>query len=96
MSGLDVKIHGHAVRFSVRLQPRSSKNEIGGVQDGALKVWVTAPPVEGSANDALVRLLAENLGVARREVAIVAGAASRNKKVEVSGVGAERILNLVR
>jgi uncharacterized protein len=96
VSGLDVKIHGSGVRFSVRLQPRSSKNEIGGVQNGALKVWVTAPPVDGSANDALVRLLAENLDVPRRDVTIVAGEASRNKTVEVSAVGAERVLNLVR
>lgn len=96
MSGLDVKIYGGAVRFSVRLQPRSSKNEIGGAQNGSLRVWVTAPPVEGSANDALVRLLAEYLGVPRRDVTIIAGAASRNKTVEVSGVGAERVLNLVR
>jgi uncharacterized protein (TIGR00251 family) len=93
---LDVKIHGTAVRFCVRLQPRSSKNEIGGVLNGALRVWVTAPPVEGSANDALVRLLAEKMGVSRRDVTIVAGAASRNKTVEVSGAGAERVLNLVR
>ena len=96
MSGLDVKIHSGAVRFSVRLQPRSSRNEIAGVQNGALRVKVTAPPVDGSANDALVELLAENLGVPRRDVTIVSGAASRNKTVEVSGVGAERVLNLMR
>ena len=96
MSGPDVKIYGDAVRFSVRLQPRASKNEISGVQNGAIKVRVTAPPVEGAANEALVKLLAENLDVAQRDVTIVSGAASRNKTVEVSGIRAERILNLVR
>ena len=96
MSGLDVKIYGVAVRFSVRLQPRSSKNEIGGVQNGALKVRVTAPPVDGAANDALVKLLAQNLDVARRDVTIVSGAASRSKIVEITGVEAARVLNLVR
>lgn len=96
MSGLDVKIYGVAVRFSVRLQPRSSKNEIGGVQNGALKVRVTAPPVDGAANDALVKLLAQSLDVARRDVTIVSGAASRSKIVEITGVEAARVLNLVR
>jgi uncharacterized protein (TIGR00251 family) len=96
VSALDVKIYGSAVRFSVRLQPRSSKNEMGGIQNGALKVRVTAPPVEGSANDALMKLLAQNLGVPPRDVTIVSGAASRNKTVEVSGVSAECVLNLVR
>lgn len=96
MNALDIKIYRGAVRFSVRLQPRSSRNEIGGVQNGALRVRVTAPPVEGSANDALVQLLADNLDVPRRDVTIISGAASRNKTVEVSGVEAERVLNLVR
>jgi len=96
VSGLDVKIYGVAVRFSVRLQPRSSKNEIGGVQNGALKVRVTAPPVDGAANDALVKLLAQSLDVARRDVTIVSGAASRSKIVEITGVEAARVLNLVR
>src|SRR2546423_2159645 len=63
---LEVKIYGSSVRFPVRLQPKSSKNEIGAVQNGALKVRVTAPPVEGAANEALVKLLAESLDVPRR------------------------------
>ena len=52
-------------RFGVRVQPRAARNEIVGVQDAALKVRLTAPPVEGQANAALVAFLAEQLGVRR-------------------------------
>lgn len=60
--------------------------------DGILKVRVTAPAVEGSANTALVLLLAEELGVARRDVRIVAGAASRQKLVVVDGLDREAVV----
>jgi uncharacterized protein (TIGR00251 family) len=73
-------------RFAVRLAPRSATNRVDGVMDGVLKVRVTAPAVEGAANTALVYLLADELGVARRDVRIVAGAASRQKLVVVDGL----------
>lgn len=60
-----------------------------GVVDGVLRARVTAPAVEGAANNALVRLLADDLGVARRDVRIVAGGASRQKLVVVDGVDPE-------
>lgn len=56
-----------------------------GLHGAALKVRLQAPPVEGAANDALVALLAERLGVPRRAVRVVAGAASRAKTVEIEG-----------
>lgn len=75
------------VRFNVRVQPRASRNEFAGVQNGVLRVRLQAPAVEGAANEALVAFLADELGVARREVRIVSGFGSRNKIVEVdSGV----------
>ena len=58
-----------------------------------LRVRVAAPPVEGAANQALLRLLAEELGVARRSVRLVAGAAGRQKLVVVDGVSREDILS---
>jgi uncharacterized protein len=58
------------------------------VVDGALRVRVAAPPIEGAANQALVRVLAEELGVARRSVRLVAGAAGRQKLIVVEGVTA--------
>jgi uncharacterized protein (TIGR00251 family) len=62
------------------------------VLDGVLKARVTAPAVEGAANNALVRLLSEELGVARRDVRIVAGASSREKLVVVEGIDAEGVI----
>ena len=62
-----------------------------GVVDGVLRARVTAPAVEGAANHALVRLLADDLGVARRDVRIVAGGASRQKLVVVDGIDPEEL-----
>jgi uncharacterized protein (TIGR00251 family) len=80
------------VRFAVRLAPRSSSNRVDGVIDGALRVRVMAPAVEGAANAALVNLLADVLGVGRRDVRIVAGASSRQKLVVVDGASREAVV----
>lgn len=63
-----------------------------GVVDGVLRVRVTAPPIEGAANHALLRLIATELGIARRDVRLVAGAAGRRKLVVVGGVTPEEVL----
>lgn len=75
-----------AVRFSVRVQPRASRSGIDGLHGDALKLRVHAPPVDGAANEAVVDLLAAALRVPRGAVRVVAGAASRTKVVEVTGV----------
>lgn len=85
---------GTTVRFRVRLQPRASRNEIAGVLDGALRVRLHAPPVDGAANDALVAFLADRLAVPRRGVRIVTGATSRTKTIEVEGVTASDVERL--
>jgi uncharacterized protein len=82
----------HEVRFAVRLTPRAGSDAVDGVIEGALKVRVAAPPVEGAANQALLRLLAEVLGIARRDVRLVAGAAGRQKLVVVEGVAPEDLV----
>ena len=82
------------VRFAVRVQPRASRSEICGTHGGALKVRLHAPPVDGAANESLVELVAEVLGVSRRQVRIVAGATSRSKVVEVEGVDRARVETL--
>ncbi len=74
------------MRLSVRAQPRASRSELAGEHDGALKVRLAAPPVEGEANRELVRFLAKLLDVARSRVAVVAGETGRNKVVEVEGL----------
>jgi uncharacterized protein len=73
------------VHVSVHVQPRATRSEIVGLHGTALKVRLQAPPVDGAANEALVTLLAERLGVARRSVRVIAGATSRSKTVEVDG-----------
>ena len=94
MSGFDAHRRGEAVRFSVRLQPRASRNEIAGLQGSSLKIRVTAPPVDGLANQALIDFLSDSLGVSRRNVCIVSGQSSRTKVVEVGEVDLKAVQRL--
>jgi uncharacterized protein (TIGR00251 family) len=79
------------VRFGVVVAPRASREAILGVHDGALKVALTAPPVDGAANEALVALLARALRVGKRDVRVVSGQASRRKRLEVIGATAAAV-----
>ena len=85
-SGNPADRRGGAKRIEVRVQPRASRNEIVGYRDGVLRVRLQAPPVDGAANEALVRFLADEFGVPRRHIRIVLGRGSRNKVVEVEAV----------
>lgn len=73
------------VLISVRLQPRSSRNQVEGVIDGALKVRLTAPPVEGEANRALIEFLSEITGLRKSAFTISSGHKSRDKSVLAVG-----------
>jgi uncharacterized protein (TIGR00251 family) len=73
--------------IEIRLQPRAGHNRIAGERDGRLLVQVTAPAVDGRANEALCRLIAKRAGVARGKVTIVRGERSRDKLVRVEGIG---------
>jgi uncharacterized protein (TIGR00251 family) len=75
--------------IAVRLQPRARANEIVQERDGVLVVRVTAPPLEGRANDALCRLLAKRARVGVRSVSIVRGAGAREKVVRFEGIDLE-------
>ena len=75
-----------AITFAVRVTPRASRNAIEGEYQGAVKVRVTAPPVDDRANDTLRRLLAERLNAPISAVRIVAGEKSRTKRVAIVGV----------
>jgi uncharacterized protein (TIGR00251 family) len=74
------------VRLRVRVKPRSSRDGLAGEQEGALVVRLQAPPVEGAANEALVRVLARALGTPRSGVRIVRGDTARLKLVEIAGL----------
>lgn len=73
------------VRVAIRVGPGASRTRVGGAHGGALVVKVAARAVEGQATEAALRALAEALGVRRRDVRLVTGAASRDKVVEVQG-----------
>ena len=94
MSAFRLTPRDGAVRFSVRVQPRSSRSGLDGVHGDALRVRVQSPPVEGAANEAVVAVLADALGVPKGSVRLVSGATSRSKVVEVRGVAAEAVLAL--
>jgi uncharacterized protein (TIGR00251 family) len=87
---------GGSVRLTVRVQPRASRNEIVGRHGDALKIRLTAPPVDGAANDALARFLAHALDIPVRAITIVSGASSRTKIVELAGVTEDRVQRLMQ
>jgi uncharacterized protein len=84
------------VTFSVRVQPRASRDEIAGVIEGAMKVRLCAPAVENRANEALVEFLASILKTAKSAVRIRSGEQSRSKRVEVFGVTPQQIESLLQ
>ncbi|HPC02981.1 MAG TPA: DUF167 domain-containing protein [Syntrophales bacterium] len=86
MNGIPVTESDQGIVFQVRVVPRSSRSEVAGIQDDALKVRLKSPPVEGKANEECVRFLAGLLGVKRDRVRILSGLKSKTKTVAVSGV----------
>ncbi len=93
---LEVQEREGAVIFSLRVQPRASKDEIAGELGGALKVRLRAPAVEDRANEALVEFLADLLKRPKSAVRILSGERSRTKRVEIHGVTREQILALLK
>ena len=84
-----------AVLFDVRVSPRAAREKLLGTHAGALKLSLSAPPVDGAANEALIAMLAAALAVPRAAVSIVRGQHSRNKRVRVHGVNAEAVRALL-
>jgi uncharacterized protein (TIGR00251 family) len=74
------------IRFAVHVQPRARKPGIDGTHGDALRVRVQAPPVDGAANEAVIAVVADALGVPRRAVRIAAGLSGRHKLVDVDGI----------
>ncbi len=80
-----------AVELSVLVQPRASRTRVVGEHDGLLKLQLAAPPVDGEANAALLEFLAKRLGVPRRQLSLIAGDASRRKRITIQGVDAAQV-----
>ena len=82
---------GDGTRLALRVQPRASRTEVAGPHGDSLRVRLAAPPVDGAANDALVRFLAEALEVPRAAVILVGGRSSRTKAVHVTGLPPDEV-----
>jgi uncharacterized protein (TIGR00251 family) len=91
---VDVRIESQTAFFQVRVIPRASRDAIEGEYQGALKVRLTAPPVDDRANESLRRLLAEELDVPVSAVRILSGARGRSKQVSVVGATQAQIRSL--
>ena len=88
---LNIKEDRDSITIPVRVLPRSSVSEIVGVYDGAVKVRLTSPPVEGAANAELIKLFAKKLDVPKSSITIVSGESSRTKRLRVFGVTSEKL-----
>jgi len=93
---ISIKQTPEGVTFTVRVLPRSSRNGFAGEQEGALKVKLTAPPVEGAANKMLVKFLSDSLKVPKSAVTILSGETGRTKTVSVEGVSPADIEGLIK
>jgi len=87
---------GDGVSFAVKVHPRAKKNAVSGEVGGALKISLTAPPIDGRANQACIAFLAELLNIPRSSMTITSGQNSRNKIIHVAGVSADDINKLWR
>jgi uncharacterized protein len=83
-----------SIVFNIRVIPRASKSEVVGEFDGSLKVKIAAPPVDGAANEEVVKLIAKSFGRSRAEVEILSGHTSRTKRLRIRGGSAKRLLEL--
>lgn len=89
-----VRSHPDGATVSIVVQPNARKTELGGIQDGALKIKVCAPPVEGAANKECLRFLADFTGTAKNRVVLLQGEKSRTKVVLIKGTSAEKLAGL--
>jgi len=88
-----IPIHDTAsgATFAIKVHPRAKKNAVTGELGDALKVALTAPPLDGRANEACIEFFAKTLNVSRASVSIAAGQSSRNKVIRVAGLSAEEV-----
>ena len=94
-SMIEIREENGTVDFSVRVTPRSSRSGIAGEHDGAVKVRLSAPPVDGAANEELIKLLSKKLGVPKSSVAIVSGETSKTKRLRIAGVTAAQLQRIL-
>ena len=88
---IEVRREEGRVSVWVQVVPRASRNAILGEAEGVLRVAIKVPPVENAANEELVRFLGERLGIARRQITIVAGHRQRRKRIAIEGISEEAL-----
>jgi uncharacterized protein len=93
---MEITPNSEGVSFYVQVQPRASHEAIAGEYANAVKIRLSAPPVDNRANQALTRMLAERLNVPLAAVRIVSGENSRRKRIVVAAVTPEQVLDLLR
>jgi len=86
----------NGIRLSAIIQPRSSKNEVTGIYNNALKIHLTAPPVDGAANKACIRFFSKVLGISPSKISIVQGFNSRNKTIEIIGLTEKQFREILK
>lgn len=91
MNSFASKQNANGVTIDVLIQPKSSRDEITGVHGDRLKIKLTAPPVDGKANAALIAFLATTLGISKSAISIVRGETSRQKRIRITGMTAEQV-----
>ena len=86
-----VRDTAYGAQFALRVQPRASRNAIAGVMGDAIKLAITAPPVDGKANQAVIEYLADLFRVPKSSIVIVSGETGRNKLIAIRGITAEQV-----
>lgn len=88
-------VSGQGIILTLHIQPRSSRNEVYGIHENALKIRLTSPPVDGAANKLCREFLAELLDVPKSAVEIISGETSRHKRVRITGADSERLIRII-
>jgi uncharacterized protein (TIGR00251 family) len=89
--GFEIRDTAQGAQFALRVQPRASRNAFAGVLGDAIKLAITAPPVDGKANQAVVEYLADVFRVPKSSVVIVSGETGRSKVIAIRGLSAEQV-----
>lgn len=81
-----IEVTKNSIRLHILIQPKASKNEIVGPHNGMIKIKITAPPVDGRANEGLIEFLSDVLDIPKRDIILAKGETSRNKTVDIYGL----------
>jgi len=92
---LIIREYKNGVVFPAQVQPRAKKSQVTGVQEGALRIKIGAPPVEGAANEALIKLLSRFLGIRKTSIEILKGKSAHRKLIHCRNLGSEELKHIL-